>query len=102
MKNSGSIHISDPIFQCVPLQDQCIFQSVFDCNFYVREITDTLSNLIWGEVICVSASMKCSNSYIKLAREKNDLDVLQLLGLIVSVFLQATNGNIPCDIHVSF
>ena len=68
----------------------------------VLNVTDTLSNLIWREVVRASASMKCANSGIKSARDENDLDVLHLLSLPVSVFLQATNGENIRELHVVF
>ena len=67
----------------------------------IRETTDTLSKLVRRELVCVSASMKNSDSDIKLARAYNYLDVLQLLSLPISVFLQAANGDKPHDLHVA-
>ena len=66
----------------------------------VLNVTDTLSNLIWREVVRAYASMKYSDSDIKSVRAKNDLYVLQILILLASVLLQTTNGNITRDLHV--
>ena len=71
-------------------------------NAVVRHIADKLSNLNRREVVRASASMKCANSGIKSARDENDLDVLHLLSLPVSVFLQTTNGENIRELHVVF
>ena len=101
VKDGGSIQISDTIFQCLPLQEQCISQNVFGCNFscllHHRYI---IKYYLGGSSLCTCINEIFWQRY-KLARDKNDLDVLQLLILKVSVFLQATNGNIPHYLYVA-
>ena len=46
--------------------------------------------------------MKYSDSGIKLAMAKNDLDVLQLLSLPVSVFIEAKKGDNQSELYVVF
>ena len=46
--------------------------------------------------------MKYAGSDIKLAREKNDWDVLQLLSLPVSVFIEAKKGDNPRELCLVF
>ena len=65
----------------------------------VCDFTDTLSNLIRRELFRAYESMKHTNSNIKSTRTKNDLDVLQLPILSVSVFLQANNGENLHELH---
>ena len=61
-----------------------------------------LSRIIWRGAVCASETTKNDDSNIKLAREKNDLDVLQLLILTLLVFIEATKCNNPREICLLF
>ena len=53
----------------------------------VQDASAILSRIIYREAVLASVTMKYSDRDIKLTKENNDLDVLQLLRLLLSVFI---------------
>ena len=68
----------------------------------MQDVSATLSSIVQRESVRASETLKYADSDIKLARAKNDLYILQLLSLPVSVFIESTKGDKTCEICVVF
>ena len=95
---ASSIHIiNTPLFNW-----DVSSKSFSKVSAVVQYVSANVSRIIRREAVRASSIIKYDDSYIKLARANNDLDVLQLLSLLVSVFIESTECGNPHKLCVVF